>query len=90
MEKTIAFHEGLNHREEDGEVEQLELALHSNPSFDEQEDNQPSDVHEEGHPNFPCEDYNRYVEVFVSDVFEEDFSMPLYCECEDGHLDDTP
>ena len=29
-------------------------------------------------------------EVSVSDIFKEDFSMCLYCECEDGHLDDTP
>ena len=90
MEETSVCHEGLNHKEEDGKGEQLEPALDSNPSFNEQEDNQPNDVHEEIHPNFSYEYYNQHVEVCVSDIFEEDFSMPIYNECEDGHLDNTP
>ena len=90
MEETTVYHEGLNHKEEDGKGEQLETSLHSNPSFDEQEDNQPSDVHEESHPNFPYEECNQHVEVSVSDVFKEDFNMPLCYQCEDFHLDDAP
>ena len=58
MEETTVFLEGLNHKEEDGKGEKLELALHSNPSFDEQEDNHPTDVHEVNHPNFPYEECN--------------------------------
>ena len=30
------------------------------------------------------------VEKYVSDIFKEDFSMPLYDECEDEYLDNTP
>ena len=89
MEETTIFHEGLNHKEEDGMGEQLVPALHPNPSFDEQEDNHPSDVHEESHPNFPYEECNQNFENRVSDIFKEYFSMPLYYECEDGHLDDA-
>ena len=44
MEETIVFHEGLDHKEEYEKGEQLESALHSNPSLDEQEDNKPSDI----------------------------------------------
>ena len=83
MEETTVWHEGLNHKEEDGKGEQLEPALLSNPSFDEQEDNHPSDVHEESHPNFPYEECDQRVENYVSDIFKEDFSKPLYYECED-------
>ena len=90
MEETTIFHERLNHKEEDGKGEQLEPGLHSNHSFDEQEYNQPSDVHEEIHPNFPYEDCKQHVEVSVNDFFKEDFIMPLYYECEDGHLYDAP
>ena len=35
----MACHEMSNHKEEDEKGEQLEPSLHSNPSFDEQEDN---------------------------------------------------
>ena len=90
MEETTIFHVRLNHKEEDEKREQLEPAPHSNPSFYEQEDNNPSDVHEESHPNFPCEDYKHHVEVSISNVFKEYFNRPIYDECEDGHLDDAP
>ena len=90
MEETTVCHEGLNHKEEDGKDEKLEISMNSNPSFDDREDNQPSDVHEESHPNFPYEDYNKHVEVPVSNVFKEDLSMPIYDECEYSHLDDAP
>ena len=52
MEETTVSHGRLNHQEEDEKDEQPKPALHSNPSFDEQEDNQPSDIHEEGDTNF--------------------------------------
>ena len=57
MEETIVCHGRLNHKEEYEKGEQLEPPLHSNPSFYEQEDNHPSDVHEESHPIFPYEEY---------------------------------
>ena len=75
---------------EDEKGWQLESALHSHPSFDEQEDNQPSDVHEDSCPSFPYEECNQHVQNSVSDIFKEDSIMPLYYECEDGHLDDAP
>ena len=49
-----------------GKDGQLEPALLSNPSFDEKEDNHPSDVHEESHPNFPYEECNQHAESYVS------------------------
>ena len=61
MEATTVCHEGLNHKEEDEKGEQLESALQSNLSFNEQEDNQPSDIHEESHPNFLYEECNHRV-----------------------------
>ena len=70
--------------------EQLDFALHPNPSLDKQEYDQPSDVHEESHPNFPYGECNQHVENFVSDVFEGDLSMPIYDEGKDDHQDDTP
>ena len=33
---------------------------------------------------------NHHVENYVSDIFEEDFSMPLSSEGGDGYLDDSP
>ena len=59
MEETTTCHEMSNHKEGDEKDEQLEPALHPNPSFDEKKDNQPSDVHEESHPNFPYEECNQ-------------------------------
>ena len=56
MEETTVFHGRLNHKEKDEKGEQLELAMHSNPSFYEQKDNHSSDVHEESHPNFSYEE----------------------------------
>ena len=56
MAETTDFHGRLNHKEEDEKGEKLEPALHSNPSFYEQEDNHPTDVHEVSHPNFPYEE----------------------------------
>ena len=58
--------------------------------YDEQEDDQPSDAHEEGHPDFLYKDCNHHVEIYVSDVFKEDFIFPIYDECEDGYLDNSP
>ena len=90
MKETTIFHEGLNHKEKDGKGEQLEPALHFNPFFDEQEDNHHSDIHEESHPNFLYEDYNRHVENSTSDVFKEYFILPIYDACKDGYLDHAP
>ena len=86
MEETTACHEMSNHKEGDEKDEQIEPALHPNPSFDEQE----GDVQKESHPNFPYEECNKNVEFSISDVCKEDFSMPLYYECEEGYLDDAP
>ena len=86
----MPFHEISNHKEGDGKDEQLEPTLNSNPSFDEQEDNQSGDVYEESHPNFPYEECNQHVESYVSDIFKEYFSMPINDECEDEYLDNTP
>ena len=76
MEKTTIFHEGWNHKEEDGKGEQLEPTMPSNPSFHEQEDNHPSDVLEESNPNFPYEECNQLVEVFVSDFLKKISTRP--------------
>ena len=58
--------------------EQLESALHSNLAFNEQEDYQPSGIHEESRPNLLYEECNEHVENYVSDIFKKDFSMPIY------------
>ena len=70
--------------------EQPESTLHSNPSLDEQEGDQPSNVHEKSHPNFPYGKCNQNVENYVSDVFEGNLSIPIYDECKDDHMDDAP
>ena len=46
MEETTTFHEMSNHKEGDEKGKKLEPALHSNPYFDDQEDNHPSDLNE--------------------------------------------
>ena len=62
--------------------EQGELALHLNTSFNEQEDDHPSDVHEESHPNFPHGECNQHAKNVVSNNFKENFSLPIYDEQE--------
>ena len=47
-------------------------------------------MHEEGHPNFLYEDCNQHVENYVSDVFKQDLSFPIYDQCKDGYLDNAP
>ena len=90
MEEIKTCHEMSNHKEGDEKGEQLEPTLHPNPSFDEQEDNHPGDVHEESHPNFPYEHCNEHVEKYVSDIFKEYFSVPICDEYKDDYLNNAP
>ena len=64
--------------------------MHSNLSFNEQDDHQPNGIHEESHPNLLYEECNEHAENCVSNIFKEYFSMHIYDEREDGHLDDAP
>ena len=90
MEETTVGHGRFNHQEEDEKDEQPEPSLHSNPSFDKQEDNQPSDIHEEGHIYLAYEECNEHIDNYVNDIYKEYFIIPIYNECEDGLLDDAP
>ena len=81
-EKKIVFLKGLEPKEEDEKGEQLESALHSHPSFDEKDDNQPSVVMEECY-NFFYEECNQLVTSSISGGFKEDFSPPVEEEQED-------
>ena len=86
MTETTVFPEGLKPKEEDEKGEQLEYDLHSHPSFDEQEDNQPSVVQEECY-NLFYEECNQPVTNSICGGFEEDFSPPIYDEYDYGYLD---
>ena len=65
----------------------LEYALHSNPSLYEKEDNQPRVVQEECY-NLFYEECSQPVTNSICGGFEEDFSLPIYDEYEDGYLED--
>ena len=74
---------------DDEKGRQVESALHSNlPSY-EQEDNQPSFVHEECYNLFD-EECNPPIKNFVCGGFEEDLNPPLYDEYENDNLDNAP